>query len=36
MKVSIFGASGFVGEYIVKELVENNHKPLIINQLGQS
>ena len=24
MKVSVFGATGFIGEYIVKELINNN------------
>lgn len=34
MKVSIFGASGFVGEYILKELISNNHIPYALIRYG--
>ena len=34
MKVSIFGSSGFVGEYIVNELIKNNFKPYALIRYG--
>ena len=34
MKVAVFGASGFVGEYIINELVDNNLKPYILYSNG--
>jgi len=30
MKVAIFGGSGFVGEYIINELLENKHVPYVL------
>ena len=34
MKVSIFGGSGFVGEYIIEELLNNNHVPYVLLRYG--
>ena len=34
MKVSIFGASGFVGEYIIKELISNHYTPYALIRYG--
>ena len=34
MKVAVFGASGFVGEYIVNELIDNNLKPYVLIRYG--
>ena len=34
MKVSIFGASGFVGDYILKELLRNNFQPYALVRYG--
>ena len=36
MKVSIFGGSGFVGEYIINELIELNNKPYALVRYGNS
>ena len=30
MRISLFGATGFVGSYIVESLIENNHSPSIL------
>jgi len=34
MKVSIFGGSGFVGDYIINELIDENHKVYSLVRLG--
>ena len=34
MKVSLFGGSGFVGNYIVDELIDNNCKPYVLLRHG--
>ena len=34
MKVSVFGASGFVGEYILNELIDNNIQPYALVRYG--
>ena len=34
MKVSIFGGSGFVGDYILEELLDNNYKPYTLVRYG--
>ena len=34
MKVSIFGGSGFVGEYIIEELLNSNYSPYILLRYG--
>ena len=34
MKVSIFGGSGFVGDYIINELIENDLTPYVLVRLG--
>ena len=34
MKVSVFGGSGFVGDYIISELVKNNINPYVLVRLG--
>jgi len=34
MKVSVFGGSGFVGDYIINELIENNLTPYVLVRLG--
>ena len=34
MKVSVFGATGFVGEYILNELISNNYKPYALVRFG--
>ena len=34
MKVSVFGATGFVGEYILNELISNNYKPYTLVRFG--
>ena len=36
MKVSVFGATGFVGEYIVNEHLENNFKPYALVRYGSN
>ena len=36
MKVSIFGGTGFVGEYIINELINANYKPYALIRLGNS
>ena len=30
MKVALFGATGFVGSYIVDELLNQGHKPIVL------
>ena len=30
MKIALFGATGFVGSYIVDELIKNGHKPIVL------
>ena len=30
MKVAIFGGTGFVGSYIIDELIKNKHKPIVL------
>ena len=30
MKVALFGATGFVGSYIVDELLSQGHKPIVL------
>ena len=34
MKVAVFGASGFVGEYIIEELLNSNFSPYILLRYG--
>ena len=34
MKVAVFGGSGFVGEYIINELLNNNFKPYVLLRYG--
>ena len=34
MKVAVFGASGFVGEYILNELRNKNHQPYALVRFG--
>ena len=34
MKVSIFGGTGFVGEYIINELIKANNKPYALVRYG--
>jgi len=34
MKVSVFGGSGFVGEYIIEELLNNNFIPYVLLRYG--
>lgn len=34
MKVSVFGGSGFVGDYIISELIKNNLTPYVLVRLG--
>jgi len=34
MKVAVFGGSGFVGEYILNELCNNNHEPYALIRYG--
>ena len=34
MKVAVFGGSGFVGEYIINELLNSNFKPYILLRYG--
>ena len=29
MKVAVFGGTGFVGSYIIDELIDNNHEPVV-------
>ena len=34
MKVAIFGGTGFVGSYIIDELIKNKHKPIVLVRSG--
>tara|TARA_X000001036_G_scaffold341237_1_gene320595 strand:- start:959 stop:1885 length:927 start_codon:yes stop_codon:yes gene_type:complete len=34
MKVAVFGATGFVGSYIIDELIKNKHKPIALIREG--
>ena len=34
MKVALFGGTGFVGTYIAKELLKNNHDPHLLVRPG--
>ena len=34
MKVALFGGTGFVGSYIIDELIANNHKPKLLVREG--
>ena len=34
MKVAIFGGTGFVGSYIIDELIKNKHKPIVLVRNG--
>ena len=34
MKVALFGGTGFVGTYITKELLKNNHNPHLLVRPG--
>ena len=34
MKVAVFGGSGFVGEYIINELLNGNAKPYVLLRYG--
>ena len=30
MRIALFGATGFVGSYIIESLIRNNHSPSIL------
>ena len=34
MKVALFGGTGFVGSYIIDELIKSNHKPKLLVREG--
>ena len=34
MKIAIFGGTGFVGSYIIDELLKNDHEPLVLVREG--
>ena len=34
MKVALFGGTGFVGSYIIDELLANKHKPKLLVREG--
>ena len=34
MNVAVFGGTGFIGQYVVKELIERGHKPVLLVRPG--
>ena len=34
MKVALFGGTGFVGSYIIDELLKNGHEPVVLVRDG--
>ena len=34
MKVALFGGTGFVGSYIIDELLKNGHEPVVLVREG--
>ena len=34
MKVALFGGTGFVGSYIIDELLNNDHEPVVLVREG--
>ena len=34
MKIAIFGGTGFVGSYIIDELLKDDHEPLVLVREG--
>ena len=34
MKVALFGGTGFVGSYLVRELINNDHTPRVLVRTG--
>ena len=34
MNIAVFGATGFVGNYIIESLIKNNHNPIALARNG--
>ena len=36
MKIAVFGGTGFVGSYIIDELLNNGHEPVVLVRKGKN